>query len=675
MVTKPKISVVLTSYNHAKYIGKAIDSVLMQDFEDFELVIVDDCSIDNSEEIVQKFSDSRIRFIKNEKNLGMVRTVNKGIETARGEYIAHFNSDDLFYSKSKLSKQVEFLDANPEYGAVFTRAQLVDDKDQPFKDPKHSYYLKMDQQQNQSRYAWLGFFFYNSNCLCYPSSMVRKSVYENVGTFDPSYTIMQDLDMWIRICKETEIFILEENLTAFRISKDSTSCQQNNRFVSVFEFKKVLGNYLNISSVEEFHKIFPELPCDRIEDIAISVAKRCLNLSAKHKSFAVDFLFNSTNSQSDLDNLVRLGIDYKSLIHARNSVIIPKYESGKKVALIYNKDLRVASSRIRGYNVLEYFGKNKIRPILESYEEKNRAEYELVIFCKMFDLKNYILAQRLKAEGKKICFDLCDNHFYNPSDLQSYQDFQIQIKKMIEIADIVILSSKALRAVVLENIPESRNKITVIEDSFEEKLVSTHKPEKDVIRWLKFLKYKKLSSRMVRLVWFGNATSINAECGMTALLKIKDLIESYNKNYPICLTIVSNDKFLYRDIISKWDVKKTQYFKWEAATFIAILKHQDAALIPITKNPFTICKTGNRLIQSLTCGIDVLADSIPSYEEFKDCCFLDDWENGLKAVIEAKKDKSQKNQRIKKAKEIILAKYSIEIIAKKWCVLFSKIMG
>lgn len=673
-ISRPKVSVILTSYNHSKYISQSIESVLSQDFDDFELLIIDDCSKDNSAEIISSFKDGRIKFVKNEENLGMVRTINKGIEMARGEYISHFNSDDLFYDKSKLAKQVRFLDDNPEHGAVFTRAQLIDDKGDIFKDVKHSYYLKMDQQQNQDRFAWLGFFFYKSNCLCYPSVMIRKAVYEEIGVFDPSYTIMQDLDMWIRICKKFEIFVIEEKLTAFRISDASTSCGDNNRFVSVFEFKKVLSNYLNIASLDDFRKIFPELQCDRIEDIASVVAKRCLALDARHKAFAVDFLLNSVVSQEDLDNLAKVGIAYKDLIQARNSVIIPKYNSAKKIAMVYNSDLRIASSRIRGYNVLEYFKKNKSKPVVEAYDEKNRADYELVIFCKMFGLKHYILAQKLKAEGKKICFDLCDNYFYNPRNLESYKNFQYEIKKMMAISDIVTVSSKALMQVVLESIPESRNKLTVIEDSIETKLTDNHAPEKNLVRWLKFVKYRGFSSRMVRLVWFGNASSRNAEAGMSSLLKVKDVIEKYNKQYPICLTIISNDKDMYRDLISKWNVR-TFYFKWAATTFISILKCQDAALIPINQNPFTLCKTGNRVIQSLSCGIDVIADSIPSYEEFSECCFLDDWERGLQAVISAKKNKDERVQRIKKAKEIISAKYSVEMIAKKWQILFGKIMG
>ena len=674
----PKVSVILTSYNHSKYIGKAIASVLAQDFTDFELLIIDDCSTDNSREIISEFNDKRIRAIPNERNLGMVRSVNKGIELAQGEYIAHFNSDDLFYDKSKLTKQVKFLDNNSQHGAVFTRAQLIDDNDQKFKNVNHSYHLKFDQQQNQSRHAWLGWFFYNSNCLCYPSTMVRKAVYDEIGLFNPAYSIMQDLDMWIRICKKFEIFIIEEKLTAFRVGESSTSCRDDNRFISVFEFKKLLSNYLEFSSLEEFKKVFPELKkCEKLEHAPFALAKRCFDLGQRYRSFAVDFLFNSIDDQENLDKIQEAGIDYKELIKARNQLIVPNYDGkkvGKKVALICNNNLKVASSRIRARNILRHFEKNKLSPKIEIYDEKKRDEYFLVIFYKMFDSPHHELAQELKNEGKKVCFDLCDNYFYNPHNLELYEKYQSKIKKMISTADVVTLSSQALRDAILQEVPQAQNKIHIIEDAFENKIDIKVNFIKKISYWYKLRKYKASCRNDIRLIWFGNSFTQNAECGMSDLLKVKDLIESYATKFPIHLTIISNSKGVYNNMIKGWEVK-TSYFKWKPTTFLQILKYQDAAIIPITQNPFTICKTNNRVIQSLVCGVDVIADSIPSYQEFSQCCFLDDWENGLKAVIAAKQDNSAKQERLAKAREIIFSKYSVEIIAKKWINLFGKLRG
>ena len=98
----PKISVILTSYNHAKYIVEAIDSALNQSFKNFELIIVDDKSSDNSVEIIQKYQDSSLKFIVNEVNLGICGAFNLSILEAKGKYIAHICSDDKFLNSTKL---------------------------------------------------------------------------------------------------------------------------------------------------------------------------------------------------------------------------------------------------------------------------------------------------------------------------------------------------------------------------------------------------------------------------------------------------------------------------------------------------------------------------------------------------------------------------------------------
>jgi Glycosyltransferases involved in cell wall biogenesis len=123
----PKVSVVLTSYNHEKYIKEAIDSVLNQTYTDFELIIWDDASTDNSWNIINCYNDKRIIKFRNEYNRRAVYAINNSIsEVAKGEYIAIHHSDDV-WEPAKLKKQVEFLDNNQGCGAVFTAASIIDD--------------------------------------------------------------------------------------------------------------------------------------------------------------------------------------------------------------------------------------------------------------------------------------------------------------------------------------------------------------------------------------------------------------------------------------------------------------------------------------------------------------------------------------------------------------------
>ena len=102
----PKVSVVMPVYSSEKYVGEAIESILVQTYKDFELIVIDDCSKDSSAKIIEKYTnDSRVHFIKNETNQGFLYGLNKGIELAKGEYIARLDDDDV----SKIKKEVTIV--------------------------------------------------------------------------------------------------------------------------------------------------------------------------------------------------------------------------------------------------------------------------------------------------------------------------------------------------------------------------------------------------------------------------------------------------------------------------------------------------------------------------------------------------------------------------------------
>ena len=121
----PLVSVIIPSYNHAPYIKECIQSVLDQTFTDFECLIEDDGSKDNTVEVIKTFKDSRINFVANPKNSGACAVANNLIKKARGKYIASINSDDIWV-KDKLEKQVKFMEENPNYGAVLAKPYFID---------------------------------------------------------------------------------------------------------------------------------------------------------------------------------------------------------------------------------------------------------------------------------------------------------------------------------------------------------------------------------------------------------------------------------------------------------------------------------------------------------------------------------------------------------------------
>jgi glycosyltransferase involved in cell wall biosynthesis len=256
----PKVSVIIPSYNHEKYVREAIQSVLEQTYQDFEIVITDDGSRDRTVSIIKSFTDPRIKLFYFPKNRGAAVAVNHCIAEASGEFIALLNSDDAFVPE-KLEKQVEFLDKNPKIGAVFSYAQFIDEDSKDITNTEH-HYAKVFLQQNRSRFEWLNYFFYNGNCLCHPSILIRKECYETVGNYDPRLAQLPDFDFWIRLCQKYEIFILQEHLVKFRIRGDRANVSADTleaRTRISFENTQIFRNYLNLQVLENIEKIFPEI--------------------------------------------------------------------------------------------------------------------------------------------------------------------------------------------------------------------------------------------------------------------------------------------------------------------------------------------------------------------------------------------------------------------------------
>lgn len=135
----PKLSIIISAYNHQKFIAKCLNSILEQTFRDFEVLIFDDVSSDGTWEIIKSYQDKRIKAFRAEYNRGMVLNINEAIGLSEGEYIAHINSDD-YWEENKLAKQLAFLEQNPEYGAVFTGVTIVNEENQAIDNVNYPYF-------------------------------------------------------------------------------------------------------------------------------------------------------------------------------------------------------------------------------------------------------------------------------------------------------------------------------------------------------------------------------------------------------------------------------------------------------------------------------------------------------------------------------------------------------
>ncbi len=292
----PQVTIILPSFNHDKYIKDSIDSVLNQSFSDFELIIWDDASTDNSWDIIQSYKDTRIRTIQNKKTqIGIFALKNAIEEMATTEYIAIQNSDDS-WALDKLEKQVKYLNENKDIGGVFTYANPIDDRGKTIVNgPTFT-------QPNRSRHEWLNFFFSNGySPLCHPSAVIRKKCYEECGAYRNGFTGAGDFDMWTRLCQKYEIYIIPEKLVNYRkrdsnANSSSVTLENNNRLS--ITMKEILKNFLKIKSSSELIKIFPSVKRfvhDDSFDSDYIFAMLCLErkeYSTVYKSLAFDLLHN-----------------------------------------------------------------------------------------------------------------------------------------------------------------------------------------------------------------------------------------------------------------------------------------------------------------------------------------------------------------------------------------------
>lgn len=224
-MTSPTVSVIMATYNHAGFVAQAIASVLSQVGVDFEFIIADDGSTDNTRQVVAAIQDDRISFFPNEINRGACVVTNELIQRASGEFIALINSDDYWVGTDKLAYQLRIMRDNPSVGACFGRARFVDKNGRPI-DKETLPFGHVFDQKNRSQGAWLRRFFDLGNCICHPTMLIRKSCYDELGMYSNRLRQLPDFDMWIRLIKRYPIYISERELINFRILPGENASSQ-----------------------------------------------------------------------------------------------------------------------------------------------------------------------------------------------------------------------------------------------------------------------------------------------------------------------------------------------------------------------------------------------------------------------------------------------------------------
>lgn len=209
----PLVSVLMPVYNGAKYLEPAIKSILNQTFTDFEFIVINDGSIDNSEEIIKSFNDERIRYILNEKNLRLINTLNKGLKLAKGKYIARMDADDIA-REDRFEKQFYFMETNPDVGLLGSYYYTFSDNENILVEHKTPY-LKD---------CGLRFRLLFSSTLRHPVSFFRTSVLQKGNiTYDLNYLHSEEHRFWVEIAKYSKVASIPEFLLKFRLHHGSVT--------------------------------------------------------------------------------------------------------------------------------------------------------------------------------------------------------------------------------------------------------------------------------------------------------------------------------------------------------------------------------------------------------------------------------------------------------------------
>jgi len=336
-------------------------------------------------------------------------------------------------------------------------------------------------------------------------------------------------------------------------------------------------------------------------------------------------------------------------------------------------DIRVASYRLRCLNPLTVL-RNRGLPV-ELFRHEHSKAYRAIVYSKLYGRETYEEAQSLKQTGVRIGFDLCDNHFYSAWNSPTSRQLGDDVRRMIEVADGVAASSQELAGEMMRQ-ATVKKPITVIGDGVESEIdVSDFSPwqrawhrlfSKHLLRQIESMKAKGT----IPLVWFGNHGSPETEGGMLDLLKIRAVLESIGRRFPISLTVVSNARDKFRRQIQPWALPTT-YVEWSPISFLPILRAHSIAVIPITANPFTRCKTSNRLALAIHCGLAMVADSIPSFRDFSESCFLDNWNDGLLAYLQ---NPGLRQRHLEAGRAVIEKSFTGEKIADQWELFFQNLL-
>ena len=330
MAQKPKVSFVMPVFQQEEFVEEAIESVLDQSYSDIELIVVDDGSRDGSAKKIGKYKNNHIVFIE-QKNLGPSAALNIALQRCAGDFVAFMGGDDISF-RHRAEEQIEILLAS-NADIVASEPQLIDDIGRPLIEDADPVFFNID--INSFRKRPLSRLFYDGNCICAPSVMMRRALTTSVGTFSPALVQLQDYDYWLRaIMLGAKIELTKDPIVKYRKrtgGKNLSSRKFSDRILieAGAVFRKVYSNITQEMIVDQFiGSIYPRVSMDVYDLEALRVVAFLRHTSRNVREIgyqkAIEYFETYPNGGELAKRFGFTPLDVSSLI-VNDSGVLPLY--------------------------------------------------------------------------------------------------------------------------------------------------------------------------------------------------------------------------------------------------------------------------------------------------------------------------------------------------------------
>lgn len=424
---KPKIAIYMPCYNHEKFVGDAVNSILNQTYQNWELYIVNDGSTDKSGDILSSYQDERIHyydFKENTKFVGAANFLQEKIKHLDVEYIAAMASDDM-WKEDKLEKQLKFLSQNPEYKACFTWDKII------FETEGGSYRKNKNysHKENRSRYDWIYYFFLFGNCLNANSMLMEKDIFYELGRMNQYYIQYADYRLWFKFVEKYPFYLIEEELTYYRRHEANLSEPSLEVILRCYnEGFHMISEIINPMEKHTFRRAFYKnlsyTNCNSQEELLAEKFMLLMNSKkCDYEQVAMDLYFNFCENErftSVLDK--KYGFGTHEFIHMTGNAGMPYFVNLLSAnPVIPKKESKLFSPAFTLLNMIDRGNLNKsfiqelmYSTLLDLYEVTSRYEGGNEQFL---NITHRISKIRKEIDKKKLLYIVADTTDWNAANI------------------------------------------------------------------------------------------------------------------------------------------------------------------------------------------------------------------------------------------------------------------